>query len=112
MGDGGCIPQDMVGPGLEDPALPSDPLDLSFPLLLCHPGQAQKQINNPNNISIDILNGRIIALVLEEMTAPFIAMTTYYNVCTDKGVISCTLICMDVFYQPCLLCPLGHLSLP
>lgn len=32
------IPQDKAGPGLEDPALPSGPLDLSFPLLLCHPG--------------------------------------------------------------------------
>lgn len=32
------IPQDKAGPGPGDPALPSGPLDLASPLLLCHPG--------------------------------------------------------------------------
>lgn len=33
------VPQDMAGPDLGDPALPSGPSGLADPVLLCHPGE-------------------------------------------------------------------------
>lgn len=42
----------MAGPGLEDPALPSGPLDLAFPIVLCHPGH---EYYNRDNIDMQVV---------------------------------------------------------